>query len=212
MNVRSLNGFSRTFCLFVSFAVAGGCSGKPSSVEVPAIVPQEAAQAAIEQYDRNGDGQLSADELESCPALSKALGKYDTNRDRTISEEELIKRFSMWSEGGLGVSSLTCQLTLDGRPFSGALVKLVPEDCLSQWIHEATGTADVSGIVRLGIDSKYLPDDLKNFHGVHQGLYKIEITHPEIAVPARYNTETVHGMEVSFEFGDNYFPFAVSRR
>ena len=43
--------------------------------------------------------------------------------------------------------------------------------------------------------------------GVQQGLFRVEITHPTVTIPAKYNIETKLGKEVSFELGENVMRF-----
>jgi hypothetical protein len=45
-----------------------------------------------------------------------------------------------------------------------------------------------------------LPDDVsppsdRGLLGVHYGTYKVEVTHPSVAIPAKYNTATTLGYE-----------------
>ena len=46
---------------FILLLIAG-CSGRPGAVSLPDVDPATAANAAIEELDRNGDGQLSKEE------------------------------------------------------------------------------------------------------------------------------------------------------
>ena len=50
-----------------------GCSRFPDPPERPDLDPAAAAQKAMGEYDANGDGKLSGDELKKCPALAVAL-------------------------------------------------------------------------------------------------------------------------------------------
>ena len=40
-----------------------------------------------------------------------------------------------------------------------------------------------------------LPESQKGMVGIHNGTYRVEITHPEVSIPAKYNTETTLGFE-----------------
>ena len=48
----------------------------------------------------------------------------------------------------------------------------------------------------MGVDTSNLPKDQRMLKGAHCGIYKIEVTHPTRDIPARYNAETVLGVEV----------------
>ena len=203
---------SRGTILMISVVVAAdallGCSRGPTAIRVPPIQPEAAAEGALLLYDKNGDGLLSADELASCPALVDALKNHiDKNNDQRLSKEELTERFAMWAHGGVGLSYLICRVTVGGRPLAGAQVKLVPESFFGDVIQPAEGTTGSSGSARLAIDKSNLPSDLQSFRGVQQGLYRVEITHQSVNIPAKYNTDTTLGVEVSFESGRNVVSF-----
>jgi hypothetical protein len=198
--------------VYVGIAAAAvvGCSRGPTAIEVPPIDSDAAADGALSQYDKNGDGLLAADELTRCPALVDALkNNIDKNNDKRLSKEELAERFAMWANGGVGISYLACRVTRGGRPLEGAQVKLVPESFFGDVIQPAEGTTGRSGTALLAIDKSNLPDDLQNLRGVQQGLYRVEITHQSVNIPAKYNKDTTLGVEVSFETGRNVVSFAL---
>ena len=189
-----------------------GCTGKPKAVEVPPIKPEEAAQEAMATYDKNGDGQLADEELASCPALQGAIARYDKNRDRKISKVELIERFTTWAQGSIGVARMVCTVTLDGQSLADAKVEFIPEEFLDGAVAPASGTTDKSGRTTLAMDPSKLPSDLQGFRGVNQGLYKIKVTHPSIAIPAKYNTKSTLGKEISVEGGETAMRLPLSSR
>lgn len=76
-------------------------------------------------------------------------------------------------------------------------------------IQPADGTTSDNGTALLAIDKSNLPADLQNLRGVQQGMYRVEITHPAVAIPAKYNSVTTLGVEVSFETGRNIVTFAL---
>ena len=200
------HGSYRVFSI-LALATVIGCAGKPSGVDVPDIKPAEATGAILAQYDTDNDGQLSQAELSNCTALLDAMSQYDENGDRRISEDELTKRFTGWLESGLGVSSLACRVTLKGRPLEGAEINFIPEIGFQDSLQIAQGITDDSGVAMLSIDAAHLPSDAHNMRGVQQGLFRVEITHPTVQVPAKYNVETQLGKEVSFESGENVIRF-----
>ena len=64
-------------CTFIAgsflLAAATSCNRGPAPVRQPYINASSAGKLAIEQYDKNGDGLISGDELEGAPALKAAL-------------------------------------------------------------------------------------------------------------------------------------------
>jgi hypothetical protein len=169
-----------------------GCGGL-SPVKPPDVDADEAAGAAILEYDSNGDGQLSAEELKKLPAIK--LKDVDSDNNGQLSADELAARLRQWTEGRAGILSFHGVVTLDGSPLSDAEVMLDPEPFLGDAVKPAQGTTR-SGDVIVKIDPELLPLDQRTLRGVHPGLYKVRITHPSIKIPARYNTETILGQEI----------------
>jgi hypothetical protein len=92
-------------------------------------------------------------------------------------------------------------VTLDGQPLAGAQVLFEPEAFLGDEIKKATGTTNQFGDVAPVIAKEdranpTLPG------GVHFGLYKVRISKQaggKETIPARYNSETTIGQEVSYD-------------
>lgn len=202
------HAYCRVLAILTVVAVVG-CSSKPAGVKAPQIDPTGAANALMARYDTDSDGQLSQAELSNCTALLDALNRYDENGDLKISGEELTKRFTGWLDGGLGISSLACRVTFRGRPLKGAEISFVPDPCFKETLQRASGTTDDSGVAMLSIDPMHMPADAHNMRGVQQGLFRVEITHPTVTIPGRYNVETQLGKEVSFELGENVIRFKL---
>lgn len=190
-------------------AASIGCSDQPAAVKAPPIDPSKSVEACLLQYDTNTDRRLSREELASCPALLNAIDHYDQDGDKEISATELMNRFVAWGESGLGISTLACRVTLKGQPLANAAIRFVPEDCFAGVLQPATGTTDESGTAMLSIDAAHLPPDAHNMRGVQQGLYRVEVTHAKVKIPAKYNTETRLGKEISFELGENFITFSL---
>ena len=79
----------------------------------PDVNADQAAAAAIEIYDENGDGSLSETELKKLPALTLSSADKDGNGE--VSAEEIADRIRLWSEGETGLMSFYCTVTMDGR-------------------------------------------------------------------------------------------------
>ncbi len=187
-----------------------GCSRGPTAVAPPPIDAAKAAAALIAQYDKSGDGALQESEVAASPAVADAMKSgLDQDNDRALSREEVQTRFEKWVGGGVGASSLSCRVTLAGKPLAGAVVRLIPEAALEGMIQPATGTTNAAGTALLAMDAKNLPADLQNLKAVQQGLYRVEITHDQVPVPAKYNTSTTLGVEVSFDSGRNFLQFKL---
>jgi hypothetical protein len=148
--------------------------------------PSQAGEAAITQYDSDGDQKLSAAELKGCPGID--IAKYDTDGDKHVGADEIRARLEAFLKQGVSRLQFPCVVTLNRGPLSGATVRLVPESFFGGSIQAASGTTDGSGTATLGIED--------GIGGVGPGVYKVEITHPDQNISARYNTETTLGCEV----------------
>lgn len=194
--------FSRPFffALFVgclSLSIFHGCSRRPSRVKPPRMNSKMAASEALREYDQDGDGALSPDELKEIPGILEAIENYDTDGDGNVSAAEIAGRIRPWQESRAGMMSLRCLVLLDGKPLDGATVLWKPEAFLGEDIKPASGVTGENGFANMGIDTSDLPSDQQVLVGVQFGIYKIEITHSDMSIPARYNTQTNLGREIA---------------
>ena len=93
-------------------------------------------------------------------------------------------------------------VTLDGRPSSNATVKFIPERFLGTTVLPATGTTFAGGRASMAIATANLSENLRSIRGVHQGIYKVEVTHPRKKIGSRYNSQTRLGQEVAQDMRD----------
>jgi hypothetical protein len=180
--------------LGVSGLVGLGCRpGSPNALPVPAYDPEKMAAAALRQYDKNGNGVLESAELEACPALKGALARFDTDKDGAISADELRARFQSYKVLGTGAMAVGVEVKMGGRPLEGAIVTFTPEDCMLDAISGGSGYANVNGRVTL--------DGPAGVPGLPCGLYRITVSKKSPtgveSVPAKYNTATTLGREIS---------------
>ena len=181
-------------CVLVTASL--GCHRGPTAIRPPKIDSARAADAAIEQYDQDADGLLSEAELAACPGILGQLRKYDQDQDRRVSAAEIAARIGQWQDRGTGLRAFSCGVSLEGRPLFGAQVRLTPETFLGENLKSASGTVADFGQAVIRIAPEELPEDQKDIPGVQLGLYKVQITHPTVELPARYNTETTLGVEI----------------
>ena len=192
--IAAFAGRLQTAGLFVVCLLAmTGCGG----FAPPSVDPALAANTAMEQFDKNGDGQLDREELAACPALLGALSEYDLSGDKQISHEELDDRLHKMYSRNIPLTAADCKVMLNGRPLGGAKVSFVPEPFLGEnTTLPAYGVTIESGMTDMAVPAEELPEELKRYKKLHVGVYRVEITHPEIDLPARYNTESELGYEV----------------
>ncbi len=177
-----------------------GCSGgSQSRIQAPGYNPSASAAQAMELYDKDGDGFIAGDELDKAPGIKAAIKNLDQDRDGKVSQQEIADRVDSWAKTGLGMMTLSCEVTLDGGLLDGAQVKFVPEPFLSNVILQAEGETSLVGTTNLRVPADKLPSpDMPP--GIQLGLYQVQISKKQgdkELVPAKYNTETVLGQEVS---------------
>lgn len=172
-----------------------GCHSGPPAVTVPEVDPAAAASGAIALYDKDGSGDLSQEELAACPAVLASLAIYDTDKNGIVTSEEIENRLRNFLSSKVGQTILQIQVSWNGRPLPNATVKLLPEPYLGDQVKPASGVTGINGIAAMDIRDEDLPESDRGITGVHIGTYKIEVTHPTVQLPAKYNTETTLGYE-----------------
>jgi hypothetical protein len=173
-------------------ATLAGCSGGPSRL-VPPEVSANAGTAAIKQFDTDGNGTLSSDELSASPALKSAMAVMDKDGDAQLSAAEIDNRIDEWRDSKVALTSVMATVRLDGRPLAGAEIAFVPESFMGDKTETAKGTTDERGMVRLRIS------DAPEGRGVRPGLYKIRISklkNGKQSLPQKYVDGTELGIEV----------------
>jgi hypothetical protein len=190
-----------------------GCDLGPPRVPGPDFNSAAEAKKAMELYDTNKDGRIAGDELDACPGLNAALKVMGTDRDRGITSEQIVARIESWIESKIGRTSLSCQVTRNGQPLVNATVKFVPEKFLSDALTEtSSGKTNPTGMAMITLPIKPLPpppppeENPNNLPppeppppGIPPGIYRVEITKDGEEIPAKYNTETTLGQEVSLD-------------
>lgn len=190
--------------------IFAGCSRTPGRFEAPDVNTESAAVQAIELYDSNGDKALDKKELAKCPGILSKIDLYDQNTNGGVEQSEIAQRLSDLLKYGTGGTGLTAQVSLNGSPLRGAIVVLEPEPFLGDEVQTAQGITDGAGWATLGIPPEYVPERLRHLKSVHYGTFKVRVTHPTIAIPAKYNTETQLGYET--EPGNPYVRFALTSK
>ena len=171
-------------------AMLVGCSGKPSRIAAPTWDPAVMADRAIADLDQDADGKLSAAELASAPGLQYNAKQIDADGDGHLSRDEIFARIEHYQKMGVGLTPFTCTVLLNNRPLVGAKVRLAPEPFLGDIVEPREATSAEGGSVKFAAEGI-------NMSVVPVCMYRVEITSPEVTLPARYNTETTLGIEVA---------------
>ena len=169
-----MSSHSQAWAALAALLALSGCNNQPARVKPPAINAHAAAQQAINDYDTDGDRQLSGAELDKVPALKASLDEIDKNGDGKISEEEIVERIEQWQASRIGLMPYMCKIKLDKAPLVGATVTLVPEKFLGPNMLPASGTTGDQGQATLSIAEEKLPRP--QYKGVQVGFYRLEIS------------------------------------
>lgn len=181
--------------------VAGGCSGRPGRLLPPGI-PAEAGQEAVTKYDANGNGAIDGDELSKVPALKATLKRVDKNGDGEVSAEEITERIAAWQKSKLAITRSIVTLRRDGRPLANATVTIVPESFLGPSVKAANGTTDATGSASLQISSN--PDERGVHLGYYRVEVTKPGSDGKEQLPARFNSETELGTEIIGDAADMF--------
>jgi hypothetical protein len=174
-------------------ATAPGCGSKsPQRVDLPRI-PTNAGQRAVAQFDQQRTGHLSEADLARCPSIKSVADVLDPQHTGTITAEMINERIRGYRERGIARLVAVFKVLHDGRPLTGATVKLVPEEFLGGNMLTGSGTTNYAGEALPGVGS---PGSLEP-PSMPCGFYRVEITKPGESIPARYNTDTTLGVEIS---------------
>jgi hypothetical protein len=191
--------------LYESLGLAGigvaiaGCSRGPSRIEVASYDPASAAAKAMEIYDTDKDGFVAGEELAKAPGLKAALKALDIDKNGKVSAQEISERVTEWKNQAVALMSFTCDVTLDGNFIEGATVTYEPDGFLEGVVAEAVDTTNIAGTARPSVPKANRPTPTTP-PGIQPGIYKVRISklvNGQESIPARYNTETILGHEVS---------------
>ena len=180
---------------FISLIALGGCSRGPAAVHVPDVDPAEASVQAMETYDTDHDGSLSDNELAACPGILLHKQLYDKDGNGSVSQKEVEEQLTELLASKIGVTTLRVQVRMNGRPLAGAHVKIIPEKYLGEDVKVAEGMTNDRGTATMDIRDSNSSASEQGLLGVHYGTYKVEVTHPQVTIPDKFNTQTTLGYE-----------------
>lgn len=197
--LRFIERVAMSILLFAMSIGLCGCFGGPEPIPPPEWDPVTMAGKALVN-DSNGDGMLDGDELDMVPGIKASMRAIDKNSDNKASREEIEARLALYEETRTGVRPVTLKFTRKGKPLAGVKVKMVPESFLDGAIEAAEGVTEGDGKAWMNIPDGGYPTPV-----VRVGFYKIEVTSDSVKLPAKYNTKTTLGFEVS-PVSDGFMP------
>ena len=178
-----------------------GCTQSPGRLLPPDWDPPAQAAQALDFLDANDDGLLQTNEMAKAPGLAVGAAHIDQNGDGQLSVSEIEARLELFRQKAVAVRGRRYRLTYRGRPFAGAEVRFVPEPFLEGVIEPGQGMTDATGTVAPAAE-------INGVTGLRPGYYRVEVTSPRITLPAKFNSSTVLGVEVSLPT-DSWDPYGT---
>jgi hypothetical protein len=159
-------------------------------VDIPLLTRQ-----LMETYDKDTNGRLSREELVSYAPVAEWS---QAQRKQDVTPDDLAQYLTRVFDRRIGLVSATCVVKRKGRVLAGAEVRLVPIPPLSDVLPTGQGVTDAYGGVMFTAPREKLPAATQRVEGVMPpGLYLVEVTHPKLKIPEKYNTRTELGLELS---------------
>lgn len=153
-----------------------GCSTKEKAPRV-SIDSEGAAGLAMQTFDSNADGVLSAEECQASPGLASAFAMYDADASGSITPEELIKCLDHLGERGLPIAVEVAVLR-GNRGIPKAEITLQPAEFLGEGVPVAQGVTNAEGIGRVHAFDYPFPEKLKDQGFMFPGIYDVKVWLP----------------------------------
>lgn len=158
-----------------------GCTAGPAAPETPEYDPAAFAEGLIERADKDSSGGLSRQEAEgAAPGIAAGWARYDRDGDGNVSREELAARVQEWLDDGSGLASIFCVVRLNGQPVGDVTVKMVPDDALGGVVKAAEAVSAADRPCSFNIPEDQKPAELRGLSGLQYGLYTVEVSHPTL--------------------------------
>jgi hypothetical protein len=181
----------------VSLGIAGCDRQPPRVLQVP-LSPGGISSEAMKLCDTNKDGKIAGPELDKAPGLKASLKVMKTDATKGVTEAQISERVQKWIDSKIGRQTVSCMVTRNGQPLVGATVKFVPEIFLKEYLKETPqGKTSTTGMAMISLPTTPGPEG--DPPGMGPGMYRVEITKEGDNIPAKYNTNTELGQEVSLE-------------
>jgi hypothetical protein len=172
---------------------SGGCLGRTRIPPKPAFDSMAAAKQALTAYDANGDGKLDAEELKKCPSLQDGLKRIDKDGDGQLTGDEIAARLQHWQAFKGVLTSAHTVVTLDGKPLAQATVTLEPEKFMGDSFPACTGTTDALGHVSFSGSVPGFPGVYFGWYRVRVA----KLAGGKESIPGKYNQDSELGLEIS---------------
>lgn len=184
----------------ILLCIAIGCSRAPKNLSPPPLDPDAAAAKAMELFDENSDGTLDRSELANSPGLKACLKTTDSDRDGSLTQQEIRDRLQVFVDSGTAIRSFQVELRRRGGEARNLKLTAVPEPFLQEYIEPATGETNVAGVVTPNIEFTDPEIRKQGYGGMRLGMYRLQIESLDgKTIPAKYNEDTELGIEVGLD-------------
>jgi hypothetical protein len=194
----------RLFAAGLLFLV--GCA--PATLDQAPYSPDAIASAAMARYDANKDGKIDTVELKLCPSIAAGLADIDTNKDKAVGQDELQARLAAYIESKMALRDVELRILRGSKGAANVTVTFVPEEFMGGTVKAATGVTNDFGTASYKTEGQTFP-------GVAPGFYKVQLSQKDSSgkelLPARFNSETIHGIEIGIAPRMKYTPIDLEK-
>ena len=164
-----------------------GCDSRPKRIYPQKVDAAKASATAMEMYDANKDGKLDAEELKKVASLAPIA------KDGVLTGDMIKETLKKQAEGVVGRVTWGMRFLRNGKPLASAAIQLVPEKFLGVDLKIEPAKTDANGSAAFTVPTKSVEEP----RGIPLGFYRIEVTKDGENIPAKYNTETILGVDVT---------------
>lgn len=170
-----------------------GCERAPlAPIAPPPLDPEAVALSALREADADGDGVIEKNEFDRLPALAGAIQEFDRDRDGGVSAAELQRWLEDVKASGIAQKLLEGVVLYRNMPLANVAVKLVPEACMGGRIKAAEAVTDPGGYFSATIPGAKYRGVHCGFYRIEVTGTKADGQ----PLPSHYNTQTMLGIAI----------------
>lgn len=191
--IMAIQSVTRARLVCAALALASGCSRTPTRYYPPKFDAQALGAQAVAQLDTDHNQLVDAKELAASPALAADLKKLDRNGDQQLSAEEIGAKVNEWTAGGIGAVGVVCGVSRGGQPLPGVHVRFVPESYLGDVVKPAVGVTDSRGGAAMTAEGQKSNGVMQcGYYRVELSM----TNGGKETIPSKFNTNTTLGADV----------------
>ena len=184
-----------------AFQSATTLPNKPQSGTPATGTPQSAAVTGVSPNEASPNPTASAGPSSNQPEMRVFAATADTDGDGVVTRAEFQARLQRVASVTSGLQGVIGMVTLNNRPLTNATVTFQPAAFMGASRSAASGSTDEEGMFELHTTGQSLP-------GIGGGVYRVIVSRLDEngneTIPARYNTATELGAEVSADLPSHF--------